>query len=194
MKKIFYLFLLAGGLAQAQDNQFSFELKGNVMIPAGDNFLKDGLKNFSGFGLGFQGFFYKGFGLGAEYNFTSSEVKNESVFGTLKAPSLSSWEAHLLYHFPLTKKWEGEGSFGLSALRLKSRSDYRSDGFKEHAGSVILGAKLFYALSEKPKVQVFASPKLYFYSSDTQIDQSDLQRYYSKATLINLSAGVRLNF
>lgn len=177
MKKVFYLFLLASGFAWGQESQFSFELKGNIMIPSGDNFLKDGLKNFSGFGLGFQGFFYKGFGIGAEYNFTASEVKNESVFGSLKAPALSSWEAHLLYHFPVTKKWEGEGSFGLSALRLKSRSDYRSSGFKEHAGSIILGAKLFYTISEKPKVQVFGNPKLYFYSSDTQINQPELQRY-----------------
>jgi len=195
MKKYIFLILLGcTGYSYGQKARFSVDIKGNVLSPLGNNFMKDGLKTFTGLGVGFQGIFLYNFGIGVEYNNFFTSVKDESVFGSLHSPTLSDYSIFLIYQHSLSKKMEIEGQIGTGGMTLRSRSDYRSDDFKEHADSFIVGGKILYDISDGKKIQVFASPKLYFYSSDVQLEDKSAEKYYSKATLLNINLGVRFNF
>jgi len=195
MKKLIYsLSVAASVICYGQKPQFSVNIKGNVVFPTGNNFMADGLKTFSGFGLGFQGIVFHNFGIGLEFNKFYTDVKDVSVFGALKSPALTDFSISLLYQYPLNENFKIEGQAGIGSLEMKSRSDYRSDGFKETAKSVLLGAKVLYSLNESKSVQVFAGPKVYFYSSDLDFEDEAVKKYYSNATLFNINAGIRFNF
>ena len=58
-----------------------------VMVPLGNNFLKDTFDYFYGFGIGGNLNLYKNFGLGVEYTYFLANVKNTDKFGYLGAAS-----------------------------------------------------------------------------------------------------------
>ena len=195
MKKHLLLFLLVSGstFAQKKDN-FSFELQGNTYSGLGNNFISDGLGTFTGFGAGITGIIYKNFGLGFEFHKGFTDVKDVSVFGDLKNPDLTTFEILVLYRYNATEKFDLEGNIGVANMQIKSKSDYRTDGFSEGGTAFVLGAKALYSITKNNSLYVLGSPKLYFLSTGTSIDNPEADKYYSKPTLLNLTLGLRLYF
>lgn len=195
MKKYLLLFLLVSGsiFAQKKDN-FSFELQGNAYSGLGNNFISDGLGTFTGFGAGITGIIYKNFGLGFEFHKGFTDVKDVSVFGDLKNPDLTTFEILVLYRYNATEKFDLEGNIGVANMQIKSKSDYRTDGFSEGGTAFVLGAKALYSITKNNSLYVLGSPKLYFLSTGTSIDNPEADKYYSKPTLLNLTLGLRLYF
>lgn len=195
MKKHLLLFLLVSGsiFAQKKDN-FSFELQGNTYSGLGNNFISDGLGTFTGFGAGITGIIYKNFGLGFEFHKGFTDVKDVSVFGDLKNPDLTTFEILVLYRYNATEKFDLEGNIGVANMQINSKSDYRTDGFSEGGTAFVLGAKALYSITKNNSLYVLGSPKLYFLSTGTSIDNPEADKYYSKPTLLNLTLGLRLYF
>ena len=195
MKKYLLLFLLLSGSIFAQKkNNFSFELQGNTYSGLGNNFISDGLGTFTGFGAGITGIIYKNFGLGFEFHKGFTDVKDVSVFGDLKNPDLTTFEILVLYRYNATEKFDLEGNIGVANMQIKSKSDYRTDGFSEGGTAFVVGAKALYSITKNNSLYVLGSPKLYFLSTGTTIDNPEADKYYSKPTLLNLSLGLRLYF
>ena len=195
MKKYLLLFLLVSGIIFAQKkNNFSFELQGNTYSGLGNNFISDGLGTFTGFGAGITGIIYKNFGLGFEFHKGFTDVKDVSVFGDLKNPDLTTFEILVLYRYNATEKFDLEGNIGVANMQIKSKSDYRTDGFSEGGTAFVVGAKALYSITKNNSLYVLGSPKLYFLSTGTTIDNPEADKYYSKPTLLNLSLGLRLYF
>lgn len=195
MRKYLLFFLLVSGslFAQKKDN-FSFELQGNTYSGLGDNFIADGLGTFTGFGAALSGTIYKNFGLSLEFHKGFTTVKDVSVFGSLKDPDLTSLELLALYRYHASEKFQIEGNFGVANMQIKSKSDYRTDGFSEGGTAVVLGAKALYSITKNNSLYVLGAPKLYFLSTSTTIDNPEANKYYSKPTLFNLTIGLRLYF
>ena len=195
MKKYLLLFLLLSGSLFAQKkNNFSFELQGNTYSGLGNNFISDGLGTFTGFGAGITGIIYKNFGLGFEFHKGFTDVKDVSVFGDLKNPDLTTFEILVLYRYNATEKFDLEGNIGVANMQIRSKSDYRTDGFSEGGTAFVVGAKALYSITKNNSLYVLGSPKLYFLSTGTTIDNPEADKYYSKPTLLNLSLGLRLYF
>ena len=195
MKKYLLLFLLVSGSLFAQKkNNFSFELQGNTYSGLGNNFISDGLGTFTGFGAGITGIIYKNFGLGFEFHKGFTDVKDVSVFGDLKNPDLTTFEILVLYRYNATEKFDLEGNIGVANMQIRSKSDYRTDGFSEGGTAFVVGAKALYSITKNNSLYVLGSPKLYFLSTGTTIDNPEADKYYSKPTLLNLSLGLRLYF
>lgn len=195
MKKHLLLFLLVSGsiFAQKKDN-FSFELQGNTYSGIGNNFISDGLGTFTGFGAEITGIIYKNFGLGFEFHKGFTDVKDVSVFGDLKNPDLTTYELLVLYRYNATEKFDLEGNIGVANMQIKSKSDDRTEGFSEGGTAFVLGAKALYSITKNNSLYVLGSPKLYFLSTGTSIDNPEADKYYSKPTLLNLTLGLRLYF
>lgn len=195
MRIFLLVFLVVSGslMAQKQKN-FSFELQGNTFSGIGNNFIADGLGTFTGFGASFSGRFYKNMGLSLEYHKGFTDVKDISVFGDLQNPTLSSLEILGLYRYKVTDKFDVEGNLGFGSIRIISNSVYRNQGFEENGTAFILGAKALYSLTKNNSLYLVGSPRLYFLNTFTEIENSNADKYYSKATLFNLSLGLRIYF
>lgn len=184
----------------AQENQkkkarFAIDVKGNVGIPIGNNFVADGLNTFTGFGIGFQSVFIKDFGIGGEINQMFSDVKDVSVFGAMKNPRLTDFSFYLVYlHSFENTNFDVEGKAGIGSLFLRSESVEWGDRFRQYGNQYILSGKILYKISKSNAVQVFFGPKLYFFDSNVNFAEKELERYYSKATILNLNLGFRFNF
>ena len=194
MKKYVFLFLLVSGSIFAQKDNFSFELQGNTYSGLGNNFISEGLGTFTGFGAGITGIIYKNFGLGFEFHKGFTEVKDVSVFGDLRNPQLTTFEILALYRYHATEKFQIEGNIGIANMQIKSKSDYRTDGFSEGGTAFVLGAKGLYSITKNNSLYVLGSPRLYFLSTGTTIDNPEADKYYSKPTLLNFTLGLRLYF
>lgn len=192
MKKYVILFMLLSQSADAQKNNFSFELQGITYSGLGTNFISEGLGTFTGFGAGITGIIYENVGLGLEFHKGFTQVKDVSVFGDLKKPNLTTFEISALYRYPATEKLQIEGNIGVANMQIKSKSDYRTDGFSEGGTAFLLGVKALYSLTRKNSLYILASPKLYFLSTGTSIDHPEFDKYYSKPTLLNFTLGLRL--
>ncbi|WP_232707045.1 hypothetical protein [Epilithonimonas sp. JDS] len=199
-KYLLFILMLAVSFSNAQEKvkqkaRFSIDLKGNLGIPVGDNFMADGLKTFSGYGLGFQAVFVKDFGLGVEFNQMFSSVKDVSVFGALEDPRLTDLSFYLVYlHSFGESGLDVEAKAGIGSLFLRSESIDWGDKFRQYGNQYILGAKVLYTISKPNNVQIFFGPKLYFFTSDINFENKKLEKYYSNATILNLNLGVRFNF
>ena len=193
-KYLLFVILVSASIFGQKNNKFSVELQGNTFSGIGNNFIADGLGTFTGFGAAVSGRFYKNFGLSLEYHKGFSEVKDVSVFGDLEKPSLTSFELLALYRYSATDKFDLEGNIGVASMKVDSKSVYRGAGFSEGGTALIIGAKALYSLTKNNKLYVIGSPRLYFLSTSTTIDNPEADKYYSKATLFNLSLGLRLYF
>lgn len=195
MRTITIIFVFLSALSFAQDSKkFSVELKGNTFAGLGNNFIAEGTTTFTGFGLGLTGLVYNNFGLGIEFNRGYADVKDVSVFGELNSPELTLIDLYGLYRFPATSKLDIEGNVGAGNLRIKSRTDYRSDEFLESGSTFFLGGKLLYSITKNDQLHVVGGSRLYFLSTITEMDDPEIDEYYSKATLLNFSLGLRLYF
>lgn len=199
-KYLLFLMILALSFSYAQESvkqkaRFSIDLKGNLGIPIGDNFMADGLKTFAGYGLGFQAIFVKDFGLGGEFNQMFSNVKDVSIFGALQDPRLTDFSFYLIYlHSFGNSGFDAEAKAGIGTLFLRSESVDWGDRFRQYGNQYILGGKILYTISKSNNVQVFFGPKIYFFDSDINFENKKLEKYYSNATIVNLNLGFRFNF
>lgn len=177
----------------SQGVQPSLGINAVTFLPMGNNHLKDGLKNFVGAGLTYQMVFKRNMGFGIELNRAFSNVKDRSVYGELEKPRLTNISAYFIYKYPFTETFSMQGQIGGSLMAITSQSRFTKDEFTEQASAFFLGTELSYQFPKTKKLEIYASPKLYFYDSFVDFRERDLDRYYSKAQLLNINVGIRLN-
>ncbi|MDO5615762.1 MAG: outer membrane beta-barrel protein [Cruoricaptor ignavus] len=195
MKKYaFILILLLAFQTKAQNNKrVTVELKANHFSALGNNFASDALRPFFGIGFGISKKIVKNFGLGLEYTRGYSDVKDSSIFGDLKSPRLSVFEAYLFYNHPINEKLEVDANIGTNDMRIRSQSNYRSKGYREGGAGFSFGGKVFYNIATKPQLDIVGGGKMYFYKSNVEMNNAEKEKYYSKVPFLNLNLGIRLH-
>lgn len=193
MRKILLLTAFVFSLfAFAQKPKFTLGINGVGVFPMGNNYLKDGVETFAGVGLNFQTVFKNNMGFGIELSRSFSNVKDESIFGELESPRLTNFTTYFLYKYPFSEALNLEGQIGYSYMALTSQSNYFSNNYTENASAFVLGTELSYHFPKAKMVEIYASPKVYFFNSEVKFEEKSIDRYYSKATLLNLNVGVRI--
>ena len=135
-----------------------------VMLPLGDNFLKDSFDYFYGFGIGGNLNLYKNFGLGVEYTYFLANVKNGDKFGYLGAPSMNNFDWYVFHKDKITEDFFVEKILGYSTYRMKSPYLDNSGKFSEGNGGLNLGVKAIYTIDNEGFQQVVFGTKLNFYN------------------------------
>jgi hypothetical protein len=193
-KYLLFITAFCFGLFSSQSAKPSLGINVVNVIPTGNNYLKDGVKNFIGVGLTFQTIFRNNMGFGVELSRAFSEVKDISIYGDLDNPQLTNISVYFVYKYPLTEAFNLEGQIGLGLLALTSQSRYTQDKYTENASAFQLGSEISYKFPKAKKVEIYASPKIYFFDSLVGFQEKDLDRYYSRSLLLNINVGVRINF
>lgn len=165
-----------------------------VMLPLGDNFLKDSFDYFYGFGIGGNLNLYKNFGLGVEYTYFLANVKNGDKFGYLGAPSMNNFDWYVFHKDKITEDFFVEEMLGYSTYRMKSPYLDNSGKFSEGNGGLNLGVKAIYTIDNEGFQQVVFGTKLNFYNAKIGNQNPDIAGYYSKAVFLNFSLAYRYNF
>jgi len=151
-----------------------------VMLPLGDNFLKDSFDYFYGFGIGGNLNLYKNFGLGVEYTYFLANVKN--------------FDWYVFHKDKITEDFFVEEILGYSTYRMKSPYLDNSGKFSEGNGGLNLGVKAIYTIDNEGFQQVVFGTKLNFYNAKIGNQNPDIADYYSKAVFLNFSLAYRYNF
>ncbi|WP_312194390.1 hypothetical protein [Epilithonimonas vandammei] len=165
-----------------------------VMLPLGDNFLKDSFDYFYGFGIGGNLNLYKNFGLGVEYTYFLANVKNGDKFGYLGSPSMNNFDWYVFHKDKITEDFFVEEMLGYSTYRMKSPYLDNSGKFSEGNGGLNLGVKAIYTIDNEGFQQVVFGTKLNFYNAKIGNQNPDIADYYSKAVFLNFSLAYRYNF
>ena len=165
-----------------------------VMLPLGDNFLKDSFSYFYGFGIGGNLNLYKNFGLGVEYTYFLANVKNADKFGYLGAPSMNNFDWYIFHKDKITEDFFVEEILGYSTYRMKSPYLDNSGKFAEGNDGLNFGAKAIYTIDNEGFQQVVFGTKLNFYNAKIGNQNPDIADYYSKAIFLNFSLAYRYNF
>ena len=165
-----------------------------VMLPLGDNFLKDSFDYFYGFGIGGNLNLYKNFGLGVEYTYFLANVKNGDKFGYLGAPSMNNFDWYVFHKDKITEDFFVEEILGYSTYRMKSPYLDNSGKFYEGNGGLNFGVKAIYTIDNEGFQQVVFGTKLNFYNAKIGNQNPDIADYYSKAVFLNFSLAYRYNF
>ena len=174
--------------------KFSVDPHVKVMTSLGNNFLSDAFGYFYGFGLGLNTNLYKNFGLGVEYTYFLASIKDRDKFGYLGAPSMNNFDWYVFHKDKISEEFFVEEILGYSTYRMKSPYLDNSGDFNEGNGGLNLGAKAIYVLDAEGFQEVVFGAKLNFYNSKIGNQNPDIAKYYSKATLLNLSVAYRFNF
>lgn len=174
--------------------KFSIDPHVKVMTALGDNFLHDNLGYFYGFGIGLNTNLYKDFGLGAEYTYFLANVKNRDTYGYLGSPSMNNFDWYVFHKDKITEDFFVEEILGYSTYRMKSPYLDNSGKFSEGNSGINFGGKAIYVLDNEGAQQVVLGAKLNFYNSEIGNQNPDIEKYYSKAALINISLAYRFNF
>jgi len=165
-----------------------------IMLPLGDNFLKDSFSYFYGFGIGGNLNLYKNFGIGVEYTYFLANVKNGDKFGYLGAPSMNNFDWYVFHKNKITEEFFVEEIAGYSTYRMKSPYLDNSGKFSEGNGGLTFGAKAIYTIDNEGFQQVVFGTKLNFYNARIGNQNPDIADYYSKALFLNFSLAYRYNF
>jgi len=174
--------------------KFSADPHVKIMTALGNNFLHDAFGYFYGFGIGLNGNLYKNFGLGVEYTYFLATVKERDTFGYLGAPSLNNFDWYIFHKDKITEEFSVEEIVGYSTYRMKSPYLDNSGKFNEGNSGLNFGGKAIYALDADGLQEVVLGTKLNFYNSKIGNQNPDIEKYYSKATLLNISLAYRFNF
>ena len=174
--------------------KFSVDPHVKVMTALGNNFLSDTFGYFYGFGVGLNTSLYRNFGLGVEYTYFLATIKNRDTFGYLGAPSLNNFDWYIFHKDKISEEFFIEEILGYSTYRMKSPYLDNSGDFREGNGGLNLGAKAIYVLDAEGFQEVVFGAKLNFYNAKIGNQNPDIQKYYSKATLLNLSLAYLFNF
>ena len=204
MKKLL-LFSLAlistSAFSQRRKNQdwtenvkFSIDPHVKVMKSLGNNFLNEAFDYFYGFGIGGNVNVYKNFGLGVEYTYFLANVKNGDQFGYLGAPSMNNFDWYAFHQDKITEDFFVEEILGYSTYRMKSPFLDNSGNFHEGNSGLNFGAKAIYTIDDTGTQQIVLNAKLNFYNSKIGNQNPDIEKYYSKATLLNIGIAYRINF
>ena len=165
-----------------------------VMTSLGNNFLKDTFDYFYGFGIGGNINLYKNFGLGVEYTYFLGNIKKPELFGYLGAPSMNNFDWYVFHQNKITEEFFVEELVGYSTYRIKSPYLDNSGNFLEGNGGLNLGLKAIYTIDDSGFQQVVLNTRLNFYNSKIGNQNPDIEKYYSKATLLNIGIAYRINF
>jgi len=174
--------------------RFSVDPHLKVMTSMGNNFLSDAFGYFYGFGIGLNTNLYKNFGLGVEYTYFLATVKDRDRFGYLGAPSMNNFDWYVFHKDKITEDFFVEEILGYSTYRIKSPYLDNSGKFSEGNGGLNLGGKAIYVLDVEGVQEVVFGAKLNFYNAKIGNQNPDIEKYYSKATLLNISLAYRFNF
>lgn len=174
--------------------KFSVDPHVKVMTSLGNNFLSESFDYFYGFGIGLNTNLYKNFGLGVEYTYFLATLKNQELFGYLGAPSMNNFDWYVFHKDKISEAFFVEEIVGYSTYRMKSPYLDNSGDFREGNGGLNLGAKAIYVLDVEGVQEIVLGGKLNFYNSKIGNQNPDLEKYYSKATLLNISLAYRFNF
>ncbi|SHK27900.1 hypothetical protein [Epilithonimonas mollis] len=206
MRKLLLLIFLAIGFLKIQaqkrkhynwqeDVKFSVDPHVKFMTALGNNFLKDVFGYFYGFGIGGNVKIYKNFGMGIEYTyFLANDVKNLEKFGNLGAPSMNNFDGYIFHEDKITDDFFIEELVGYSTYRMKSPFLDNSGDFREGNGGLNFGAKAIYTIDNEGFQQVVFGTRLNFYNAKIGNQNPDIEKYYSKAILLNLSLAYRFTF
>lgn len=200
MRKVLFTFLSLISFysyAQKKPPRFVVEAKADAFHPVGNSYLKDGIKPFYGLGFATEIIFLRNFGLGYEFSYSFSSVKNQAVYGTLKDLKMSSYSFYALYMYSVAKNFELEGMLGYTSMSTKSTADngWELNDYREGGEGVFLGGKFLYTVVKEPHIQLFISPKVQFYrANEDYFADNSLNDYYTKATFLHTNAGIRFNF
>lgn len=174
--------------------RFSVDPHLKVMTSMGNNFLSDAFGYFYGFGIGLNTNLYKNFGLGVEYTYFLATVKDRDRFGYLGAPSMNNFDWYIFHKDKITEDFFVEEILGYSTYRIKSPYLDNSGKFSEGNAGLNLGGKVIYVLDVEGVQEVVFGAKLNFYNAKIGNQNPDIEKYYSKATLLNISLAYRFNF
>lgn len=178
----------------AQNKIFRMELGYHFLTAVGDNFIKDGLGSFNGLGGEVNAVVYKNVGVGLGYSRTFSTVKNEAIYGSLKEPQLSVLGVYIFYRHRFTPRTASEAEVGINDMRIKSKSYYSKDFFREGGSAGFFGIKGLYSISYDNVVSIVVGSRLYIYDSNLDMKHSAVQNYYSQALFLNFNAGISIAF
>ncbi len=165
-----------------------------VMVPVGHNFLKDTFGYFYGFGIGGNLTIYKNFGLGAEYTYFLAAIEDRDRYGYLGAPSMNNFDWYIFHQDKITEEFYVEELVGYSTYRMKSPYLDNSGYFREGNGGLNFGAKAIYTIDDTGMQQIVLGTRLNFYNARIGNENPEIEKYYSKALLLNFSLSYRINF
>lgn len=174
--------------------KFSVDPHVKFMKSLGNNFLNETFDYFYGFGVGVNTNLYKNFGLGVEYTYFLATVKDRDRFGYLGAPSMNNFDWYVFHKDKITEEFFVEKILGYSTYRMQSPYLDNSGKFSEGNSGINLGGKAIYVLDAEGFQEVVLGAKLNFYNSKIGNQNPDIEKYYSKATLLNISLAYRFNF
>ncbi len=174
--------------------RFSVDPHVKIMTSLGDNFIHDALYYFYGFGIGLNTNLYKNFGLGVEYTYFLANLKRPELFGYLGAPSMNNFDWYLFHKDKIMEEFFVEEVLGYSTYRMKSPFLDNSGKFSEGNGGLNFGAKAIYVLDAEGVQEIVLGGKLNFYNAKIGNQNPDIEKYYSQATLLNISLAYRFNF
>jgi hypothetical protein len=132
-------------------------------------------------------------GFGIELGRSYTEVKDKSLYGELESPRLTNISGYYIYKYPFANSFAVQGQIGFSLMALTSQSQYDSDTYTEHASAFFLGTEFSYQFPKVKKLEIYVSPKVYLFDSLVKFEEKDIDRYFSRATLLNINVGLRLN-
>ena len=173
---------------------FSADPHVKMMTSLGNNFLSDAFGYFYGFGLGLNTNLYKNFGLGVEYTYFLASIKDRDTFGYLGAPSMNNFDWYVFHKDKISEEFFVEEILGYSTYRIKSPYLDNSGKFNEGNSGLHFGAKAIYTIDNESFQQVVFGTKLNFYNAKIGNQNPDIEKYYSKALLLNFSLAYRFNF
>lgn len=194
MKKFLLFFaFLCFAVSFSQNSKPSLGFNMITITPMGNNYLKDGVKPFVGFGVTFQSIYINKLGFGIEISQAFSQVKNKTIYGDLEKPRLTNITTYLNYKYPFSNGISLQGQMGAGFLNLANQSLYTEDIYKENGISFLVGTEVSYKFPKSKGFEIYASPKLYFFKSQVDFEDSELDKYYSQSRLLYLNVGIRLN-
>ncbi len=165
-----------------------------IMTSLGNNFLKDTFGYFYGFGIGGNLNVYKNFGVGAEYTYFLATVKDRDRFGYLGAPSMNNFDWYVFHRDKISEEFYVEELVGYSTYRIKSPYLDNSGQFREGNGGLNFGAKAIYTIDDTGMQQIVFGTRVNFYNARIGNQNPDIEKYYSRAVLLNFSLAYRINF
>lgn len=202
MRKLALLFLLSSTLLFSQKKKkFDLDVVANIdakmilMTAVGNNAFSKLVRPFFGFGFGGNLMTPINFGVGLDVNFLYSNViyGEESKYGNIGSPSITSFDFFLTHRDYLSEDFFLEEMAGFTFYRQTNLFIDEKSAKNVNLGSGInLGAKLVYILTDPQ--QVFLSAKLNTYKTNIYNENKDIENFYNQSTFISFGLGYRYQF
>ncbi|WP_447951739.1 hypothetical protein [Chryseobacterium koreense] len=202
MRKLALLFLLSSTLLFSQKKKkFDLDVVANIdakmilMTAVGNNAFSKLVRPFFGFGFGGNLMTPINFGVGLDVNFLYSNViyGEESKYGNIGSPSITSFDFFLTHRDYLSEDFFLEEMAGFTFYRQTNLFIDEKSAKNVNLGSGInLGAKLVYILTDPQ--QVFLSAKLNTYKTNIYNENKDIEKFYNQSTFISFGLGYRYQF